>query len=65
MWFMVMIGRKCLEKYNKRLAKEIKKWSGKLIEFPYYRCFLIINKEKNHALNIYGENRIGNLKRLI
>ena len=49
-----------------KVVKELKKWSGKLIEFPYHQgVSSSLIKKKISRLNIYGENRIGNLKRLI
>ena len=49
-----------------KVKKDLKKWSGKLVEFPYHSGIsssLIKNQIIN--LNIYGQNRVGNLKRLI
>ena len=55
-----------LRSTRQKVIKEIKKWSGKLIEFPYHQGISSSSiKKKISTLNIYGENRIGNLKRLI
>ena len=49
-----------------KVKKELKKWSGKLVEFPYHSGISssLIKKQISN-LNIYGQNRVGNLKRLI
>ena len=55
-----------LKSTRQKVIKELKKWSGKLIEYPYYRDISsTLIKKKISRLNMYGENRVTNLKRLI
>ncbi len=55
-----------LKSTRQKVIRELKKWSGKLIEYPYYRDISsTLIKKKISRLNMYGENRVTNLKRLI
>tara|TARA_B100000123_G_C25735954_1_gene431534 strand:- start:1039 stop:2355 length:1317 start_codon:yes stop_codon:yes gene_type:complete len=55
-----------LKNTRQKVIQELKKWSGKLVEFPYLKGISSSSlKKKISQLNLYGDNRISNLKRLI
>ena len=55
-----------LKNTRQKVIKELKKWSGKLVEYPYHHGISSsLIKKRISRLNMYGENRVANLKRLI
>ena len=63
---METIGKKGFKEYSSKSDSGIKKWSGKLVRIPYLKGISSSSlKKKISQLNLYGDNRISNLKRLI
>ena len=55
-----------LKKTRSQVIKELKKWSGKLVEFKYSKGISSsMIRKKINKLNVYSDSRISNLKRLM